>query len=183
MLIAVNSTLSGNISTNSNGGGIHNIGTVNLYNVTIANNTAGAAYFGGGISSASGAVTLRNTILVNNKVATNSFPFFFYNDCGGILTSNDFNLLSDTQTCTIPTPGPNDLYDVSGELGALANNGGPTQTHLPNSGSPVIDTGNPAGCIDHNGNTLLKDQRGMPRPVKATTVKRCDRGAVEVSAP
>ncbi len=52
-------------------------------------------------------------------------------------------------------------------LGPLANNGGPTQTHLPLTGSPAINTGN---------TTLTVDQRGTTRPQGAAD----DKGAVEV---
>jgi hypothetical protein len=51
-------------------------------------------------------------------------------------------------------------------LGALANNGGTTQTMLPGSGSDAIDSGREC---------LLEDQRDLSRPVRA-----CDVGAVEI---
>jgi hypothetical protein len=66
-------------------------------------------------------------------------------------------------------------------LDALGDYGGPTQTHLPKTGSPVIDKANPAGCRDAVYVTLLVDQRGFPRHVDGdgVAVKRCDIGAVE----
>ncbi|MGZ9226502.1 MAG: choice-of-anchor Q domain-containing protein, partial [Anaerolineales bacterium] len=45
-------------------------------------------------------------------------------------------------------------------------------------GSPAIDTGNPAGCTDQNGNLLTTDQRGVARPQGG----RCDIGAFELEA-
>src|SRR5262249_46754263 len=45
-------------------------------------------------------------------------------------------------------------------LGALANNGGPTQTHLPGAGSPVIDAG-------YNALVQGIDQRGFQRTAGA----------------
>jgi hypothetical protein len=66
--------------------------------------------------------------------------------------------------------------NVAAGLGALANNGGPTDTHLPDPGSPLVDAGDPAGCTDEKGGPLLADQRGVTRPQGS----RCDIGAVEV---
>jgi len=53
-------------------------------------------------------------------------------------------------------------------LGPLADNGGPTLTHMLLSGSPAIDAGQ---CI----NGVTTDQRGLPR-FQGTA---CDIGAVE----
>ena len=57
-------------------------------------------------------------------------------------------------------------------LGPLQNNGGPTQTLAPLTGSPVIDAG--GGCP-------ATDQRGQPRPDNGETA--CDIGAYEVQDP
>lgn len=75
------------------------------------------------------------------------------------------------------------LVDVGGtqfgvtdpQLGALANNGGPTQTRLPLAGSPAIDAGDPA-----LGGSPSTDQRGagFARIVNG----QVDIGAVEVQA-
>jgi hypothetical protein len=54
-------------------------------------------------------------------------------------------------------------------LGPLANNGGPTLTHMPQAGSPAIDQGSGCPAID---------QRGAARPVGPA----CDIGAVEYGA-
>lgn len=51
-------------------------------------------------------------------------------------------------------------------LGALAGNGGPTQTHALLAGSPAIDAGNNAVCA-------ATDQRGVARDAA------CDVGAYE----
>ena len=43
-------------------------------------------------------------------------------------------------------------------------------------GSPAIDKGNPAGCVDAEGRLLATDQRGLPRRQSG----RCDVGAFEL---
>jgi len=55
----------------------------------------------------------------------------------------------------------------------LADNGGPTLTHALLLASPNIDTGDPAGCLNENGDLLRLDQRGNEQTVT------CDRGAFE----
>ena len=59
-------------------------------------------------------------------------------------------------------------------LGPLANNGGPTLTHLPGAGSPLLNTipSGSAGC----GVSITTDQRGESRSAEGA----CDIGAVEV---
>jgi hypothetical protein len=63
-------------------------------------------------------------------------------------------------------------------LGALADNGGPTRTLAPATGSPVIDAGAAFG--------LTTDQRGLPRPSDVLDVANVgdgsDIGAVETVA-
>lgn len=53
-------------------------------------------------------------------------------------------------------------------LGPLEDNGGPTRTHAPRLGSPLIDAANPASFA-------AQDQRGVARPIGS----RADIGAVE----
>ena len=58
-------------------------------------------------------------------------------------------------------------------LGPLANNGGPTQTHALLSGSVAIDA--VSDCTDTDNNPLTTDQRGVLRPQGSA----CDVGAYE----
>jgi CSLREA domain-containing protein len=60
-------------------------------------------------------------------------------------------------------------------LGALANNGGSSQTVLLSSGSPAIDAGDDAACTA--APVSGADQRGIPRP----SGEHCDIGAVEAA--
>ncbi|QTA87956.1 choice-of-anchor Q domain-containing protein [Desulfonema magnum] len=167
-----NSTVSGNITGNSagNGGGIY-VGnsTVTLENATVTANTGS---MGGGlyILSQNHNVTLRNTILAGNTASDVRGP-----DCYGPLTSEDYNLIGNRSGCTAIFQ-ENDLAGTSAsptdpKLASLANNGGPTQTHGLQSGSPAIDAGS---CYDMAGNPAESDQRGYYR-----SGTRCDMGAFE----
>ena len=60
-------------------------------------------------------------------------------------------------------------------LGLLQDNGGPTLTMLPASGSAAI------GAISSGCNSVATDQRGYPRP--GTGKSACDAGAVETGPP
>ena len=106
----------------------------------------------------------------NSIVANNSGQ-----NCSNPVTSDGYNLSSDG-TCNFNAVG--DLNNHAPLLGPLQNNGGPTDTMALLLGSPAIDAGNPAGCKDAQGNLLLTDQRGMPRPDKEDA-NGCDMGAYE----
>ena len=138
-LTLTNSTVSGNTATSS-GGGIYNSShsytLATLTNSTITNNSAGSGS-GGGIAragSTSNFVNLKNTIVANSTSGGN---------CLGTMASNGNNLDSDG-TCGLA--GPTDQTNTNPQLGPLADNGGPTQTHALLAGSPAIDAGNNAGC-------------------------------------
>jgi hypothetical protein len=151
----INSTLSNNLS-GSNGGAIGNAGTLNIIQSTITNNEARA--FGGGINTSSGSATIANTIVADNAlVSPGAGP-----NINGSVTEEGNNITSGDPL-----------------LGPLADNGGPTETHLPQSGSPAIDAGVNAEALDPDGNALTSDQRGYtPRIVNGTV----DIGSVEVDA-
>jgi hypothetical protein len=179
-----NSTISGNTATGTGGGfAIEQPGTgtvtANFNYSTVANNRAnsdntGATDNGGGIVRASGTVNLKNTLVADNTVGTGSAG----PDISGAVTSQDYNHIEDVTGATITgTTTNNSTGDPN--LGALANNGGPTQTHLPNVGSPVINT-IPNGTNDC-GTTVTIDQRLLPRPTGGS----CDKGSTErvVAAP
>jgi uncharacterized repeat protein (TIGR01451 family) len=67
---------------------------------------------------------------------------------------------------------------IDPKLLSLANNGGPTQTHLLLPNSPALNAGNSALALD-NGNPITTDQRGngFPRVIGPSV----DIGAVEVN--
>jgi uncharacterized repeat protein (TIGR01451 family) len=79
--------------------------------------------------------------------------------------TSDHNLSSDT-SCNFNDPGSKTGVDP--QLGALADNGGPTDTRALAASSPAIDAGTNTGCP-------ATDQRGVTRPQGSS----CDIGAFE----
>lgn len=156
-----NSTVSGNSVPNGDGtgGGLHNSGAAVLTNSTFFGNSAGAT--AGGIMN-SGTLTLRSSVIANSTEG----------DCvqGGTGTVTEERSLVEDGSCGATLAG-------DPLLGALADNGGPTQTHLPDPTSSLLDAGT---C-----NSLSEDQRTLPRPVDLPQLEEasdgCDIGAVEVT--
>ena len=180
-LVVRDSTISNNHATHAAGGISLSGANHSLTNVTVSGNSA-VGYAGGILNDGTStvesstiygnvatdgdnlvnraALTLRNTIVaaplgVGVNCGVGSVPV--------AITSGGYNLLSD-ESCNLTATG--DQQRIDPLIAPLADNGGPTQTHLPQSGSPAIDTGD--GCP-------LADQRGVARPQGAA----CDIGAVE----
>jgi predicted outer membrane repeat protein len=149
-LTLTNSTLSRNAGWN--GGGIYqSAGTATLTNVTLYGNYFGPASGTGSIHHAAGTLNVKNTIILGSGDSC-------YGSVGG-----SFNLSNDG-TCGFG-PGRDNVTNLN--LGPLANNGGLTMTHLPQSGSAAIDNGTTSGAP-------ARDQRGYVRAGPAPDV-----GAVE----
>jgi predicted outer membrane repeat protein len=140
----VNSTISGNTSSTS-GGGVSTSGTLSLLHVTIAANKAMAGGNGLDQFGSPPELSLQNTILANPSGT----------ECAGLSSpaSRGNNIASDT-SCGLGAGG--DKQTTNARIGPLANNGGPTRTHLPRVGSPAIDAAANVG--------LIRDQRGVRRP-------------------
>ena len=160
-----NSTFSGN---NGNIGGAFSVNgagaTLNLVNATVVSNTAqtGSVFF-----SFQGTVRPRNSILggsCNNQ---------------GTVQSLGANAESPGNTCGLTTTDSRNIANL--QLSALQNNGGPTLTHAPAAGSPVVDLVPTGSCVDSSGATLTRDQRGEARPFDGNSdgMARCDTGSVE----
>ena len=155
----VNSTFNANSA--SNGGGAIAAsslqgGTVTLTSLTIAGNSAASGV--GGVSAPS-TLTMQDTLLANNSGG----------NCGGGSFSGANNLQFGDSTCSGVTVG-------DPHLGALADNGGATQTMALGAGSAAIDAGNNATCpaLDQRGNART-DGDGNGSVI-------CDIGAYEAAA-
>ncbi len=141
------------------------------------NQVGGTRGHGGGVvlfAVQASNVHIESSIIANNHGTTGND---IYSDYGGQL---GFSLVKDLADSTgtgysFTTTGPN-IIGQDPQLGALANNGGPTQTELPAATSPVIDKGNAFG--------LTSDQRGVLRPIDFPAIPNAgdgsDIGAVEL---
>jgi uncharacterized repeat protein (TIGR01451 family) len=140
--------------------------TVSITNTTISGNTVTGdpTSSGGGLmigsTSPTVGLSVTNTIIQGNAVNGAE------QDCSGLVAPTTANNLTGDATCMFTDAG-----SVQGDpqLGALAANGGATDTMLPAEGSPAIDAGTDTGCP-------ATDQRGVNRPQRTA----CDIGAVEV---
>jgi CSLREA domain-containing protein len=146
-----NSTVTGN----GRGGVRVEAGNALLNGVTIAANGQDQQADSAGLASVGSAtVTVRNTILANNRSV----------DCAGSKTWSGANLVETHDSACVVTSG---VLSQDPQLLALANNGGPTRTQAPALGSPALNAG---GACD-----LTRDQRGVGRPQGGA----CDLGALE----
>jgi hypothetical protein len=125
-----------------------------------------------------GEVRLHNTI-----IAGNSDPGYAPDCTGQTITSDGYNLIGTTTGCSF-SQATGDIVDqgvASAGLGALADNGGTTQTHALLSGSMAIDAGDPSGCTDASAVLLTTDQTGGSRTIDGDMdgIPVCDIGAYE----
>jgi parallel beta-helix repeat protein len=184
-LIIRNSTITNNTTTGS-GGGIQGngfYGSLLIQNATITGNSAaatgGSSYFpvtfgGGGIMVADfgfgtpPVLTVENSVVAGNTNAGGE-PDIEFRDTANI----NFSAIGDPTGFT-PSGANNLPFGTDLKLGALADNGGPTQTMAPQAGSPLLD----AGSDDLIPPGVGTDQRGIPyyRSFGAAT----DIGSVEV---
>lgn len=189
------STLSNN--TASTGGGIfQTLGSLALVNSTLSGNQARHPVLGrGGAISASGAQSL---VMTHTTTLSNSATFtptsgidligstlqitgniFGFNGDGSnhfaleedsTVTSGGFNRETGTSGQLTAT---SDASDIDPKLGPLADNDGPTLTHLPVPDSPLLNQIPGGECA------VVVDQRNILRPQE----RNCDIGAVEVRDP
>jgi CSLREA domain-containing protein len=187
--LIVNSTFSSNFVNaggNRDGGGIMEFspGVLTVVNTTIADNfsVTGA----GGLRLNPGGLALANTILAGNTTSSGN-P-----DCTSTSATNAVSqgyVLIGKGTGCPHTAATGDQVGsatspIDPKLGPPTDNGGPTPTRALLSGSPAIDTGNPAAVSDTEpppGPPALIpcrsiDQRGVARP----QLGGCDIGAFEL---
>ena len=152
MMTITNSTISANSTTLSgiaSGAAIMNSGDLHINYTTITSNTGTTS---GAVWSATDTIEITNSIIATNLPQNCSYP------------------------ATSPTSGPNldndgscDNFTITDDpqLGPLASNGGPTQTHHIAPNSPARNAA--------AGSCPATDQRGEPRPHGST----CDLGSYE----
>ena len=136
-MVATNCTITGNRETGGGGGGIHAFGPTTLYNTIVCGNFGGAA-----------PATTPNDIAGSVDTVNSSNNLIGAGGSGGLASGTNGNLVG------ITNPG----------LGALGDNGGPTQTIPLVTGSPAIDAGNNSKALDASGQQLTTDQRGAGFP-------------------
>ena len=177
-LTVLNSTLSGNLYTGSytgfGGGGIFNNGALIVLNSTLSSNSAEFGR-GGGVYITSGGSSIGNSLIAGNTAFDGTEVY----RSSGTFTSQGNNLFGQNGGSGIVNASPiaSDIIlpgAIGTAIGPLANNGGPTLTHLPVTGSPAINAGN---NILTQSASLTTDQRGYDRIQNGTV----DIGAVEVS--
>jgi CSLREA domain-containing protein len=155
-----NSTLAYNSAGNS--GAINQWGndadTTTLENTTVAYNNANA--FTGGINAGAGSISVRNSLLANNTLASAN------SNCGTGIVSLGYNVDDGGTTCNFDDTG--DVSDVNAHVSPeLLYDGGDTEVLQFDPPSPAMDIG---------GTCSPTDQVGHPRSAS------CDAGAWEYQA-
>jgi hypothetical protein len=157
-LLLQNSTIANNTTSRAGGGIVLPAfsSILLVQNSTISGNAAtssSASYPGGGIALPSGTLTLQNSVVAGNSnsnaadIASN-----------GIVNANFSAIGSSTGYTLSASSGNNVAPGTNLMLGTLGNNGGPTQTIVPQAGSPLLN----AGSNILVPVTLQNDQRGFP---------------------
>jgi hypothetical protein len=160
------STVAKNSGGQNIGAGIDNSGTMTIIASTISGNTGGGIYSGQGAT-----VTLGATIVAGNT-GSNCATY----DAAS-LDSIGYNLTNDKTGAACSFTVATDLVNKNPLLGALASNGGPTQTLLPGAKSPAADVIPKTTTLRGVAVCPGTDQRGVARPGHGET--RCTIGAVE----
>lgn len=165
------------------GGAIYATGPLILSACTLTGNLSGAGGArgdgqpgtpggGGGVRCGSEPAVMWNTLVAGNS-----------SDVLGDVASQGYNLIGRIEGCTGIVDGvKGDRAGTAAApldplLGPLANNGGPTQTHALQRGSPAIDAGDSAFEIGR----FSTDQRGSG--FRRISNHRIDIGAYEVQEP
>ena len=199
------STVSGNESIDNYGGGIFTGGPTRVVNSTLSGNSA-RLQGGGMLVDTFGSLSLESSTITANTLTPSQFnavprgsglwvraenPSTFYQsvisgngspgdgirDCAVLddnIESLGYNYIEGD---CLDALGPGDQTGEAPLLSGLGDQKGPTPTHIPLAGSPLIDAGDPA-CSG-------TDQRGIPRPQEGDGKgdARCDIGAVEFQLP
>lgn len=159
-LSIVNSTISGNVAGGDGGAGQVTNTTVRLHHSTLVDNSAGGGHGTFDGSGGGADVTYWHTIAAGNTGGLSA-------DAAPELSSVEYSLVQNPAGMVAAVSD-----SILGEdplLGDLADNGGPTATHLPAADSPVVDAG--------GGLVLLPptDQRGAARKVDVVDIGSVER--------
>ncbi len=184
------STVSGNSAGNAAGslgigGGISTRnGPVTIQDTTVSGNSVGPTGAGGGIRTSTPDPdpdpVITNTIVANNS-APGSGPDLLASASNESFQAS-FSLIENPSGGPITeTVAGSNITGVDPQLGPLSGNGGPTETHRPAAGSPVIDKGSSLGPADQRGLTRPVDQPSIANSA-ATGANGADIGAVELQA-
>jgi PKD repeat protein len=180
-----NSTVYGNEADGTAGGILlqrdvdYGYGTAELRNVTVSHNTSGGN--GGGIrrqpnGNQSAKPTLTNTIVSDNAAGGAQANVLGHFDSA-------FSLLETAPSTVVDTVTGSTIIGQDPQLGALAANGGDTETAKPAQTSPAIDKGKASGgpATDQRGQVRPFDVPSFPNS-SAVGADGADIGAVELGA-
>ena len=147
------------------GATIGNGGHLSISHCTIVSNTTAADLSMTPFASSNAVISIKNSVL---------------DSCNGNVNSHGYNIIADTNLCTILGAASGDQYGVSALLLPLEENSG-TFLHPLHIDSPAIDAGT---CTNISGDPVLTDQRKMVRPLDGNgdTIAACDIGAYEYDA-
>jgi hypothetical protein len=179
------SSLSDNSAGLAGGGGVGNLGNATITNSTFSDNSTTGSGGGIGADGESG-LTLDGSTLVGNSAAVSGGDMGMGDymtvgstvfaeagsggDCNGPDDADGSYNIDDDGTCFATGTNVSRSTPLDASLGALGNNGGPTETIALSPGSPAIDAvADPSLCT-------TADQRGVARPTP------CDIGAYETDA-
>lgn len=155
------STFQGNTAGSNGGGAVENFGPTTMTQSTLSGNSS---QYGANILNYTGhTLSLSMSIVANGQGGPN---------CGGGAAVTDGGYNIDTGTTCGFSSGNHSMSSIQPQLGALASNGGPSQTMALPAGSPAVD----AIAASTPGCTGSTDQRGITRPQGPG----CDIGAYEL---
>jgi Bacterial Ig-like domain (group 3) len=169
------------------GGGTRGFESVILTDVTIAGNLVGERGLGGEDDEFTGTPGLRGLGAGVTTGGAKEVHAVAVYETNTIIAGNGVEAVGD-HNCVEPPGEAEEIKELAGKsvggqdgscpgthtephLGTLADNGGPTETALPATGSPAIGIVPLASC------TVNVDQRGLSRPGAGKAA--CDAGAVE----
>jgi uncharacterized repeat protein (TIGR01451 family) len=154
-LILQNSTVSGNTADGSGGGldgqaSYAGLTQTRIHHSTITDNTATGLDGGGvrSVDSPNNVTELLSSIVAGNVAGRTGSDLF------GQSIAGMFNLIGDPAGHAFVSGSGKNQVGLDPLLGPLEENGGPTLTHMPQTGSPAIDQGT-------NSFALTSDQRGI----------------------